>query len=78
VDKTSLTTSQFHLYYGGSEIIVAGKVSSNEVQQNKDLGAQVNAWIGTEHREVLYKPLLTSEKSLVRLTHINKNNYVGG
>jgi hypothetical protein len=73
VDKISLTTNQFHSYYGGSEIIVAGKVtSSNKVQLDEDLGAQVNAWNGAEHKEVLYKPLFTSENNPVRLSSINK------
>jgi hypothetical protein len=73
VDKVSLTTNHFHSYYGGSEIIVAGKVSSsNKGQRHEDLGAQVNAWNGAEHKEVLYKPHFTSEDNPVRLSSINK------
>lgn len=73
VDKISLTTNHFHSYYGGSEIIVAGKVSvSNMGQLDEDLGAQVNAWNGAEHKEVLYKPFFTSENNPVRLSSINK------
>jgi hypothetical protein len=70
VDKFSLTTNRFHSYYGGSEIIVAGKVTSsnnsNKEQMDEDLGAEVHAWSGAEHKEVLYKPLFISEKSAVR------------
>ncbi|GFG33644.1 hypothetical protein Cfor_01525 [Coptotermes formosanus] len=69
VDKFSLTTNRFHSYYGGSEIIVAGKVTSsnnsNKEQMDEDLGAEVHAWSGAEHKEVLYKPLFISEKSAV-------------
>jgi D-lyxose ketol-isomerase len=73
VDKISLTTNHFHSYYGGSEIIVAGKVSSsNEGQLDEDLGAQVDALNGAEHKEVLYKPLFTSENNPVRLSSIYK------
>lgn len=73
VDKISLTTNWFHSYYGGSEIIVAGKVSSsNKDQVYEDLGAHVNAWSGTEHKEVSYKPFCISKSSLVRLSYINK------
>lgn len=75
VDKISLTTNHFHSYYGGSEIIVAGKVSnSNKGQLDGDLGAQVNALNGAEHKEVLYKPLFTSENNP---TERRKHNYSG-
>jgi D-lyxose ketol-isomerase len=67
VDKISLTTNLFHSYYGGSEIIVAGKVSSSKKDQvNEDLGAHVNAWSGAEHNEVSYKPLCITKTGLVR------------
>jgi D-lyxose ketol-isomerase len=69
VDKISLTTNHFHSYYGGSEIIVAGKVSSsNKGQLDEDLGAQVNAWNGAEDKEVLYMPLYMSKNNPVRLS----------
>ncbi|XP_021926136.1 inter-alpha-trypsin inhibitor heavy chain H3-like isoform X2 [Zootermopsis nevadensis] len=75
VDKISLTTNWFHSYYGGSEIIVAGKVSSsNKDQVYEDLGAHVNAWSGTEHREVSYKPFCISKSSL---TERRKHSYGG-
>ncbi|XP_069702837.1 inter-alpha-trypsin inhibitor heavy chain H3-like [Periplaneta americana] len=64
IDKDSLTTNQFHSYYGGSEIVVAGKLSGAE-DDDEDLGAEVNAWSGGEHKEVLYKPLCTSEKNQI-------------
>jgi hypothetical protein len=76
VDKFALTTSQFHSYYGGSEIIVAGKVtsftSSNKGQLDEDLGAEIHAWSGAECKEVSYKPLFTSENNPVRLTTVDK------
>ncbi|PNF17383.1 hypothetical protein B7P43_G02959 [Cryptotermes secundus] len=75
VDKVSLTTNHFHSYYGGSEIIVAGKVSSsNKGQQDEDLGAQVYAWNGVEHKDVLYKPLFTSTNNP---TERRRDNYIG-
>jgi hypothetical protein len=76
----SLTTNQFHSYYGGSEIIVAGKVSnSNKDQVHEDLVAHVNAWSAAEHKEVSYKPLCVSKSSLVRLSYINRMaTYVDG
>lgn len=52
---------------------MAGKVnSSNKDQVYEDLGAQVNAWSGAEHKEVSYKPLCISKSSLVRLSYISK------
>jgi D-lyxose ketol-isomerase len=71
-DKISLTTNHFHSYYGGSEIIVAGKVSSSSKGQlDEDLEAQVNAWNGVEHKEVLYKPLFMSKNGPVRLNSMH-------
>ncbi|KAJ4439313.1 hypothetical protein ANN_07435 [Periplaneta americana] len=76
IDKDSLTTNQFHSYYGGSEIVVAGKLSGAE--DDEDLGAEVNAWSGGEHKEVLYKPLCTSEKNQVEnvTKHRNDEDYI--
>jgi hypothetical protein len=73
VDKISLTSNHFHSYYGGSEIIVAGRVSSsNKSQLNEYLGAQIYAWNGALHREVLYNPIIMSKNSPVRLNSMNK------
>ena len=67
IDKLSLTTNQFHSYYGGSEIIVAGKLKNpnEDITNIEDLGAQVEAWSGAEHKDISYIPEYSSDKSEV-------------
>lgn len=64
IDNSSVTKHNFHSYYKGSEVIVAGKVTQGSDDETNLLKA-ATAWTGNSNQPQLLGSVLTKKKHKV-------------